>query len=227
MDNRNLSNGKPKPLLVYLVAIYAASLLAANILANNMLVFVRFTASAGILTFPITYILASVLAEVYGYKWARRAAWLTLALNGLMAGLIQLSIVLPQPDWWTYYGYGNRFAEAIGGTWRIVVASLTAFTIGKFANDKIFSKLKGDRPDLKGFTFRAMTSSIIGHVLDSSIFTLIAFAGVGPLGAIIPWRGIPEVIIVSVCLKWGYEWLALPLTIKITKKVRDYENRAA
>jgi len=214
MDNRNLVTGKPKPLLVYLVAIYAASLLAANILANHMLVFINWTTTAGILTFPLTYILASVLAEVYGYRWARRAAWVSLALNALMAGLIQLSIVLPQPEWYD----GAYFQTAIGGTWRIVLASLTAFTIGKYANDRIFVHLKGKHTGLDGFKFRAMASSIIGHILDTSIFMLIAFAFIHP------WRAIPEMIIVSVCLKWGYEWLALPLTVKIVKKVRVYEG---
>jgi len=201
-------------LLVYIVAIYCASLLIANVLASHMLVFVRWTASAGIMTFPLTYILASVLAEVYGYRWARRAAWISLALNALMAGLIQLSIILPQPEWYD----GSHFAMAVGGTWRIVLASLTAFTVGKFANDRLFAYLKGNHTNLEGFKFRAMASSIVGHMLDSAIFTLIAFA------LIVPWNSLPEMIIVSVCLKWGYEWLMLPLTVKIVRKVREYEG---
>ena len=214
MDNRNLAAGKPKPLLVYLVAIYAASLLAANILANHMIVFIIWTTSAGIFTFPITYILASVLAEVYGYTWARRAAWLTLALNALMAGLIHISIMLPGPGWYD----GIYFQTAIGSTWRIVLASLTAFTVGKYVNDRLFLHFKGEHTGMAGFKFRAMASSIVGHILDTVIFTLIAFA------LVVPWGNIPEMIIVGVCLKWGYEWLALPLTIKIVKKVRAYEG---
>ena len=223
MDNRNLTTGQPKPLLVYLVAVYAASLLIANILANHMIVVFRWTTSAGILTFPLTYVLASVLAEVYGYKWARRAAWLSLALNALLAVLIQLSILLPQPEW---YDSAN-FIGAIGGTWRIVVASLTAFTIGKFANDKIFIRLKEKHHNAEGFKFRAMASSIVGHILDTTIFYLIAFAAI-PFwsdlpGTIIPWSGLPEVILITVCLKWGYEWLILPLTVRIVKWVKKYE----
>ena len=214
MDNRNLIAGKPKPMLTYIVAIYAAGLLIANILANHMLIFVRWTVSAGILTFPITYILASVLAEVYGYRWARRAAWLALALNAALVGLIQLSLVLPQPQWYD----SVYFATAIGGTWRIVAASLTAFTIGKFVNDKVFIRLKGDRTNLEGFKFRAMASSILGHVADTSIFSLIAFTFV------VPWQQLPGMVFISVCLKWGYEWLALPITVKIVKKVNEYEG---
>lgn len=220
MDNRNhaaSAAGKPKPLLVYIVALYAASLLIANVMAGHLLVFVRWTASAGILAFPITYILASVLGEVYGYRWARRAAWLSLTLNALMAGLIQLGIMLPSPDWYVEYSYHEAFASTIGNTWRVVLASLTAFAIGKFANDRIFVNLKGKRANMEGFKFRVMASSIVGHFLDSGIFTLIAFA------AIFPWNALPEMILVSVALKLAYEGLALPLTVFIVNKVKTYE----
>ena len=202
------------PILAYLVAIYAASLLIANILANHMIVFLHWSTTAGILTFPITYILASVLAEVYGYTWARRAAWLSLALSALLALLIQLSLMLPQPEWYD----GTMFTAAIGGTWRIVVASLLAFTLGKFVNDRTFRHLKQGREGMQGFTFRAMASSIGGHIVDTAIFTLVAFAGV------IPWDSLPEMIVVQVCLKWGYEWLALPLTIRVVKWVAAKEK---
>jgi len=216
MDNRNLETGKPKPLLVYIVTIYTASLLIANVLAGHMLNVFGQQVSAGILAFPITYILASVLAEVYGYRWARRAAWLSLALNALLAGFVQLSIMLPQPE-----GYDAiYFVMAIGGTWRIVLASLTAFTIGKFANDKLFSQLKGENTNMKGFTSRAIISSIVGHILDTSIFYLIAFSFV------IPWAALPSTILVVVALKWGYELIVLPLTVMLAKKVSRYEAAA-
>ena len=213
MDNRNLFNGQPKPLLVYIVGIYIASLLIANILANQMIVVINWTASAGILTFPITYILASILAEVYGYKWTRRAAWSALALNALMAGMIWLTLMLPNPIWFD----GTHFFYAVGNSWRIVLASLSAFTIGKLANDRLFSYLKKDRSNLEGFKFRAMISSILGHTLDSSIFTIIAFS------FIIDWHILPGMIFVSIILKWSYEWIALPLTVWLVKKVKEYE----
>jgi len=215
VDNRNQFNGQPKPLLVYIVGIYIASLLIANILANQMIVVINWTASAGILTFPITYILASILAEVYGYQWARRAAWSALALNALMAGLIWLTLMLPNPIWFD----DIYFLNAVGNSWRIVLASLSAFTIGKFANDRLFSYLKGDRTNLEGFKFRAMASSVLGHTLDSSIFTIIAFS------FIIDWHILPSMIIVSIALKWGYEWLALPITALLVKKVKEYEAK--
>ena len=198
---------------MYIVGVYIASLLIANILANQMLSVFGFTASAGILTFPLTYILASILAEVYGYSWARRAAWASLALNALMAGLIWVVILLPNPYWFD----DSSFFIALGNSWRVVLASLSAFTIGKFANDRLFSYLRKGRTNLEGFKFRAMASSILGHSLDSSIFTLVAFAFV------IEWGVLPGMVLLSICLKWGYEWLALPLTVRLVKKVKAYE----
>lgn len=213
MENERCS--RPTPLLVYIVGVYIASLLIANVLANQMLQVFNWTASAGILTFPLTYILASVLAEVYGYEWARRAAWTSLALNALLAGMVWLALILPSPDW---FEGGAHFAGALGNSWRIVVASLSAFTVGKFANDRLFSYLKGGRGNLEGFKFRAMASSLLGHALDSGIFTYVAFAFV------LPWGELPGMALVSVCLKWGYEWLALPLTVRLVKKVKAHED---
>jgi len=219
MENRNeaLTSRIPKPtssILVYLIAIYAACLLIANILANHMIVIINWTTSAGILTFPLTYILASVISEVYGYRWARNAAWLSLALNALLALLVQLSIFMPGPIW-----YDNTyFIGAIGGTWRVVLASLTAFTLGKFVNDKMFAKMKLKHTDLKGFTFRAIFSSLGGHIVDTTIFTLIAFAFV------LPWEALPEMIIVGVLLKLGYELVASPLTLQVAKWVSRREK---
>ena len=219
MENRNLNPKgaeETKPILVYIIAIYVAALLIANIVANYIITIGFITVSAGILAFPLTYILSAVLLEVFGYKWARRAAWLALSLNAAMALTIQLVILFPH--------MGNPpseyFATAVGGTWRIIVASLSAFAFAKFVNDVIFHKMKQKKAEsgLKGFTFRAMSSSFAGHLLDSTIFTLIAFLAVVPNDSILP------MIVTSFALKWAYEWLALPLTFKIVKWVKQTQN---
>jgi hypothetical protein len=208
------------PLLTYIFAIYAASLIIANILANHMLAIGPFTSSAGIITFPVTYILASVLAEVYGYKWARRAAWTSLALTAFLAGMISLAIILPQPGWYAD-SRGTVFADAVGGSWRIVLASLTAFGIGKYINDNLFKYLKG-KHEGKGFAFRAMASSAVGHLFDTSIFSFVAFAWTG-----MPWSDLFWMIPVGSGLKWGYEWLALPLTVRLKDMAKAKEERYA
>jgi hypothetical protein len=213
------------PLLMYLSVAFATSLLISNVIANHMLVFIRWPIDAGALTFPITYILSDVFSEVYGYKWSRRIAWTSLAINGVFALIIILIVRLPQPEWYD----GTYFANALGNSWRIVVASLTAYCIGDLADDRVFRRLRErnrkkyeGKENMRGFAFRALASSLVGHILDTNIFVLIAFA------FIVPWNELPGMIILGIIIKWAYEWAVIPITFRVTKwvskKEEEYEN---
>jgi len=209
------------PLLMYLSALFVALLLISNVIANHMIVFVHWTIDAGTLTFPLIYILSDVFSEVYGYRWSRRIAWTSLAINAAFALIIIVIIRLPQPDWYD----GVYFATALGNSWRIVVASLVAFCIGDLVDDRIFRRLRArsrakndNKPTMKGFAFRALVSSLAGHILDSNLFIFIAFA------FIVPWSDIPGMIIVTITIKWLYEWAIIPVTYNVAKWVHKKEN---
>jgi len=212
------------PLLMYLSAMFVGALIISNVIANHMLEFFGFSIDAGTLTFPITYILSDVFSEVYGYKWSRRIAWTSIAINAVFAMLIMLIIRLPQPDWYD----GTYFTNALGNSWRIVVASLTAFCIGDLADDRVFRRLrkrdlevnKGEAT-MKRFAFRALVSSLVGHILDSNIFILIAFA------FIVPWNEIPGMILLTILIKWAYEWAVIPVTFTVAKWVGKKEKSFA
>lgn len=211
---------KASPLLVFLAAIFAGVLLISNVIANHMILFFRWEVDAGALTFPITYIISDVFSEVYGYKWSRRVAWTSLAINAVFALLVRLVIVLPQPEWYD----GEIFSLAIGSSWRIVVASLIAYCVGDLADDKIFRHMKSKHKTMKGFATRALTSSFVGHCLDTTLFCLIAFANIGLTSVEVPWENIPGMILVGIGLKFAYECAILPATMKITKVVKKHED---
>jgi len=206
---------------MYLSVAFATSLLISNVIANHMLVFIRWPIDAGALTFPITYILSDVFSEVYGYKWSRRIAWTSLAINGVFALIIILIVRLPQPEWYD----GTYFTNALGNSWRIVVASLTAYCIGDLADDRVFRRLRErnrkkyeGKENMKGFAFRALASSLVGHILDTNIFVLIAFS------FIVPWNELPGMIILGIIIKWAYEWAVIPITFRVTKWVSKKEQ---
>jgi len=219
------------PLLMYLSAAFVAALLISNVIANHMLVFIRWPIDAGALTFPITYILSDVFSEVYGYKWSRRIAWTSLAINAVFALIIILIVRLPQPEWYD----GTYFSNALGNSWRIVVASLVAYCVGDFADDRIFrhlrqrsnakhatSKVKlSKNKSMRGFAFRALISSLVGHILDTNLFVFIAFA------FIVPWDELPGMIILGIIIKWAYEWAVIPITFKVAKWVGKKEDAYA
>lgn len=201
-----------------LTIVFVAALMIANILAQKQL-YLPFgiTFNAGNLTFPLTFILSDIFCEVYGYKWSRRTCYIGFAISLFMASMFTLAIHLPYAPFWHDQ---EAFAVILGDTPRIVAASLTAFIVGDFINDRIFKKLKAKHIDShKGFKFRAFLSSIAGNIVDSSVFVPLAFVGVLP----------PDVMLISgisvAAVKTVYEACILPLTSIIVKKVSTYEKR--
>jgi len=216
------------PLLMYLAVIFVATLLISNVIANHMLVFFRWSIDAGTITFPVTYIISDVISEVYGYKWSRRVAWTSLAINAVFALIIVTIVRLPSPDWYD----GVYFTNALANSWRIVVASLAAYCVGDLADDRVFRRLRernrkkyNGKENMRGFAFRALLSSLVGHILDTNMFVVIAFAPVAFLADTgIPWGALPGMIILGVILKWAYEWAIIPVTYRVTKWVGEKEG---
>jgi uncharacterized integral membrane protein (TIGR00697 family) len=202
--------------MMHLIVAFTSILLISNILANRMVQFFYWTIDAGTLTFSMTYILSNIFSEVYGYYWSRRVTWTALGIQLFFALLIKLVGILPKPEWVT----GDAFNEALSSSWRIVIASLVAYCIGDFVNDRVF---RGIRRRYRGkgfwwFISRALTSSVIGNIVDTSLFCLIAFS------FIIPWNELPGMIIAGIGLKSLYETVTMPITYRITQKVAKYES---
>lgn len=202
------------PLLVYLVTVFVATLVISNVLSNHMIEVFGISLDAGTLTFPITYIISDVLSEVYGYKWTRRSAWVAAAMNGVFAIFIHLSCALPQPEWYA----GMVFEAALKGSTRIVIASILSFVLGDWANDFVFEYIKQAQKSKKGFSLRAILSSLAGSIVDTTAFVFIAFLGSMPAAEMWP------MILTSIVIKTGYEVIALPLTVFVTKKVQASED---
>lgn len=205
---------RTSPLLLALVVVFVSFLLISNIISNQMLQFFIFTIDAATLTFPVTYILSDVFSEVYGYKWSRRVSWIGIAMSLLFSLLIMLSIALPHPSWYD----ASHFQLAIGGSFRIVIASAVAFIGGDFINDIIFRFMKLRNTGMQGFSLRAITSSVFGAIVDTTLFVFIAFTFV------VPFSEMGGMIFISVILKIGYEILILPVTKKLTEWVKAQEG---
>jgi len=205
------------PLLVVLSTIFTGILLISNILANNLLSIGGIIIDGGTLVFSLTYVLSNIISEVYGYKWTRRTSWLSLLLSGVMALLIKLVSILPSPEW-----YESFFALALDNTWRIVLASLSAWCLGMFINDRVFHHLRLDfqkQKTVKGFVPRALASSLCGNIVDTTVFCFIAFTFIVPSGDLF------RMIIAGIIIKTAYELVLTPVTYKLVKKVGAYERR--
>ena len=194
--------------------LFATCLLISNILATKILLIGPWAAPAGVLIFPIAYILNDVITEVWGFAKARLIIWAGFAVNILAVLFFTLGIVIPGAPFWQNQ---DAFATVLGNTPRIVVASLSAYLIGSFLNAFVMSRMKVATKG-KGFSGRAILSTLAGESADSLIFISIAFAGVFPFEVLV------TMIFTQAMLKTVYEVLILPVTIWVVKLVKRIEG---
>lgn len=201
---------------LYLTVLSVTALLVANIIsAKQFLLPFGITMTGAVIVFPITYILSDLFSEIYGYKWSRITCYLGFAMNLFMVLVFQAAIATPAPDYWMNQ---EAFQTVLGSTPRILFASLLAFVVGDFVNDRVFRKMKAKHEGMKGFAGRAILSSFCGEVVDSAIFIPLAFVGQMPL------QSLAIMGITQVCLKVGYEIVIVPITTSITRKVASMEG---
>lgn len=210
---RNISE-----LQLYLTLLFVVSLLISNIItAKQVLLPFGIVMTGAVFVFPITYILSDLFSEVYGYRWSRITCYLGFAANLFMVLIFSAVIATPAPDYWLNQ---EAFQTVLGNTPRVLVASLLAFVLGDFVNDRVFKKMKEKYPNsIKGFGWRAILSSVCGELVDSLVFLPIAFIGQMPL------KTLAVMTVMQVLIKTGYEVIILPITRLVVKKTSAYENR--
>jgi hypothetical protein len=194
--------------------LFAICLLISNILATKIILIGSWAAPAGVLIFPIAYIINDVIVEVWGYRKARLIIWSGFAVNILAVLFFSLAIAIPAAPFWHNQ---EAFNTILGSTPRIIVASLMAYLTGSFLNAIVMSKVKVLMKG-KNFSVRAILSTLVGETADSMIFILIAFAGNLPFNILI------AMVFTQALLKTIYEILILPFTIVVVKWVKKVEG---
>lgn len=194
--------------------LFTVCLIVANIVEQKLIQIGPIEATAGLLIFPVSYIVNDLIAEVWGYRKVRLIIWNGFLLNFLAVFIFKLSIWAPGSANFTHQ---NEFAMVLGNTERIVVASFIAFLFGAFLNAYVMSKMKILQKG-RGFSIRAIASTIVGEGADSIVFFTIAFSG------IIPTNDMLMLILTQTGMKTAYEILALPVTNIIVRWVKKREE---
>ena len=201
-------------LFMFAGILFAICLLIANILATKIILIGPWAAPAGVLIFPIAYIINDVIVEVWGYRKARLIIWSGFAVNVLAALFFTLAVAVPSAPFWQNQ---EAFSTILGSTPRIILASLMAYLIGSFLNAYVMSRVKVLMKG-KDFSVRAILSTLVGETADSMIFISIAFAGILPANILI------GMILTQACIKTVYEILVLPFTIVAVNWVKKVEG---
>ncbi len=193
--------------------LFNVCLIAANLLETKVIQVFGITVTAGLLVFPISYIINDCIAEVWGFRKARLIIWSGFAMNFFVVMLGLIAVALPAAPFWDGAAHFNF---VFGMAPRIVIASLTAFLVGSFLNAYVMSRMKL-ASNGRNFSARAIWSTVVGETADSLIFFPVAFGG------IIAWREL-LVMSIQILLKSMYEVLILPVTIRVVKAIKRIDG---
>ena len=194
--------------------LFCVCLIAANILETKQISVLGISLTGGLIVFPISYIINDCVCEVWGFQKARLLIWTGFAMNFFFVAMGALCDWIPGAPYWTNEA---GFHAIFGLAPRVAAASFVAFIVGSFANAYVMSKMK-IRDEGRNFSLRAILSTIVGESFDSVIFFPLA------LGGVVPTEELPKLMLWQVLLKTVYEVIALPITIRIVKALKEHEG---
>lgn len=197
---------------VLMAVLFTVCLISSNLFAAKVFAIGKVALPCAVLIFPISYILNDCFTEVWGYRKARLVIWMAFAMNLFVALVAQLAVILPSASFWTG---GEHFDFVFKMAPRVLLASLLAFLAGSTFNAYVLSRMKVAQQG-KGFSLRAIVSSLAGECLDSLIFMPIAFWGT-------PVKNLAWMMLCQVSFKVLYEILILPVTAAVVRKLKAIE----
>ena len=199
----------------YVMAAFVAILLLSNLIGASKLATLNgYTFGAGIMFFPISYVIGDVLTEVYGYANARRCVWVGFAALVFMAFMSFVVVALPPAQGWDGQA---AYVSVFGSTWRIVAASVIAFWAGEFVNSFVLAKMKILTGGKMLWT-RTIGSTVFGQAVDSAIFYPIAFLGIWSTNQVL------TVMVTNWLLKVLWEILLTPVTYAVVGWLKRREG---
>lgn len=172
-------------LYVVLAGLFVAALITCNLIANKFVAvnlgFKTFQISAGVVPYPLTFLVTDILSEIYGRKLTNR-----VVLAGFFASLLTLLIL--------YLGQNfpaitdspvsnEQFAAVFQNTWRVIAASMTAYLVAQFIDVRVFHFIK-KRTQGRFLWLRNNFSTTFSQLLDTILVTSVLFLGVESLGFI-------------------------------------------
>jgi uncharacterized integral membrane protein (TIGR00697 family) len=197
------------------MAAFVMSLICTDLIAAGKVIRVAgIETDASVLFFPITFFFNDILTEVYGYARSRKVIWMGF-ISLIFATLVsEIVVALPPAPTWPYQEY---YRVIFGHTYRIAIASFTAFFCGEFVNSFTLAKMKILTKGRQLWS-RTIGSTVAGQAVDTLIFYPVAFYGFWPDDLL--WI----VIFTSYLGKVMWEVIATPLVYKAVGFLKKNEQ---
>lgn len=207
----------------FVMAAFVCVLLCSNLIGAGKAAQVTLpllgpvTFSAGVLFFPISYIFGDILTEVYGYGRDRRVVWAGFAALAFASFMAFVVVSLPAADSAYARQYQEHLVGVFGDTPRIALGSMMAFWCGSFSNSFVLAKMKLLTAG-RWLWSRTIGSTLVGELVDSSLFYVIAFYGTWPNEQIL------AVALAQYAFKTSWESLMTPVTYRIVGFLKRAEQ---
>ena len=203
----------------FVMAAFVTILLLSNVIGAAKPTFLtiagqQWVYGAGILFFPLGYVIGDVLTEVYGYARARRVIWAGFGALVFMAFMSWVVVSLPPAKGWDGQ---SAYEQVFGQVPRIVFASIVAFWAGEFVNSYVMARMKLLTRGKMLWT-RTIGSTVVGQGVDSMIFYPLAFWGVWNTSQIL------TVMVTNWAMKVGWEAILTPVTYAVVGFVKRREG---
>ncbi|MDO8954322.1 MAG: queuosine precursor transporter [Gammaproteobacteria bacterium] len=207
------AHNQPRYLFILMLA-YCVCILLANWFDPRLVSIFGLITDAGTLIFPIGFLLSDLITEVYGYKKARQAIWLGFIFNVVFLLYGQLVIHLPSP---AFANHNAEFDQLVQMDLRVVIGSFCSYLIAEPINSWMIARLKL-RMKGRHMALRFLSSTIVASLLDSSIFSVIAFSG------IMPTSDLRTLILTMWFIKIVIEMVGLPLSTYLADRLKQTEH---
>ena len=169
---------KSKKIYLYLAAIFIAALVVCNLIANKFITidlgFKTFVISAGVLPYPITFLITDILSEIYGKKKTARIVW-----AGFGASIFVLGVLLLAQQFTAIEGSpvdDDTFNKVFGNSWRVIFASMTAYLCAQLIDVRIYHFWK-EKTAGKHLWLRNNFSTVFSQLVDTTLVVCVLFLG--------------------------------------------------
>lgn len=192
------------------VSLYISFQIFADILSIKIttLPFLHLAIDGGTVIYPFTFTLRDFVHKTWGKERSRQVVITAGILNLLMAVLFWLIGKMPADPTWNLQG---AYESILMPFWRITIASMIAEVFSELIDTEVFDRVYRKFGDIKAVLF----SNGVALVIDSFIFSFIAFAGVLPLVTVL------SITLSNIIVKMAVTLISLP-TIKLVPRRDEY-----
>lgn len=201
-------------LLGIITVLYVTMQLVSDVTAGKVVQLFIFPVSITVFYFPITYIFADILTEVYGYSVARRVLWIVLLCSVLAGLLYQLVVFMPPAPG---FNANAAYVQVFGQVPRMLIGGWIAVFAGEILNDFVLAKMK-IWTEGKHLWARLLGSTLVGQLVNTALFYFIALYGILPNDLLL------SSIISGWLIKTAVEILLIPFTYWVVNKVKTIEQ---